>query len=345
MPTQQELDTTKAKATSLASTAGEYAAGSNEIESILKQKLTDAYKANEDIVKPLDTATANYYQAPSTAREKYQGIFNPFSREKLVSQYTTNQAIPMLSYSNLYGQRQGSIADTINAGVGGYNAEAQNATNQANLAQNEYDQMWNEYQFQQQQALEREKMAQKDVKDPFTTFLELQGKLKGFEPNATMVTSGQNADTVLKNIDNITNADAKDLQVAAKIAASTGGNLYGTVVGTIAKMSATPAQLALAEDMVNARNVLRLRFTGAAFSESERPDYAFLTGQDPVLVFKDPQLVKNTFAKLKPQFETISKSGQNPYQDIISGLNQQYLGGGVSSETDSMLDAILRGEQ
>jgi hypothetical protein len=344
MPTQQELDIAKTKATTLTETAGEYSAGANNVESLLKQKLTEAYKANEDIVEPLDKATATYYQAPSVGREKYQDIFNPFTREELVSQYTGNEALPMLSYSNLYGQRQGSIADTINAGVGAYKAETENAVNQANTAQSFYDQMWKEFQFEETQKLEREKLADKG-KDPFTQFLELQAKLKGFEPNSTMITSGQNADTVLKNIENVKNASDKDLSVASKIAAGSGGNAVASIASTYYKMMATPTQISLAEDLVNARNVLRLRFTGAAFSESERPDYAFLTGQDPVLVFGDPNNTRRAFANLEPAFKTISKSGQNPYQDIINNLNTGFLGtgspeSGISSKPIVVQDII-----
>jgi hypothetical protein len=331
MPTMNDLEQQRIKAGAATSTAGEMAAGTNNIESILKQKLTEAYKANADIVKPLDTATANYYSAPSVAREKYQDIFNPFTREKLVSQYTGAEAIPMLSYSNLYGQRQGSIADTINAGVGAYKAQADTATNQASLAQNQYDQMWKEYQFQEQQALEQQKLSAKDTKDPLTAFLELQGKFKGFDPNSTMVTAGQNADTVLANIKHIQEANANDLSVASKIASGIGAGGLPGITSLLYKAQATPQQVELANDLVNARNVLRLKFTGAAFGEGERPDYQFLSGQDPALVFGNPENVRTRMNNLKPMFEKMSKSGVNPYQNIMDKLNESYMGTGSSN--------------
>lgn len=331
MPTLSELEQVRTKANQLTGVAGEYSAGANNVESLLKQKLTEAYKANEDIVKPLDVATANYYSAPSVAREKYQDIFNPFTREKLVSQYTGVESLPMLSYSNLYGQRQGSIADTLKAGTGAYAAEAEAATNQAKVAQNTYDQMWNEYKFQEEQALAREKM--NTAEDPFTKYLKTMTTLRGFEPAQGLITAGQNADDVLRNINNVKNASKEDLAVAAKIASGVGISGLPGLVSTFKKWGATPTQQQLAQDLVNTRNVLRLRYTGAAFSESERPDYAFLTGNDPVLAFADPEFTRKSLTNLEPTFQKISKSGKNPYEDLINNLNQMYMGGGGSSSS------------
>jgi len=326
MPTINDVTQARTDAAAQASTAAQQLAGTYNIESVLKQKLTDAYNANQDIIKPLDTATANYTTAPSVAREKYQDIFNPFSREKLVSQYTANQAIPMQTLSSILGQRQGSIADIINAGTGGYKAQATVAQNQAEQARASYEDIFKEYQFQQQQALEQQKLTVGE--DPFIKLLRLQGKLKTFDPNATMVTTAQNADTVLKNIEDVRNATDEDLKVAAKIASSTGANGVAQING-FAKIFATPKQIQLANSLVNARNVIRLRFTGAAFSESERPDYAFMTGQDPILALLDPNNAAKTrqsITDLEAQFKEISKSGKNRYQGIIDQLDKSYFG-------------------
>src|SRR5574343_1345178 len=90
-------------ATDAAGTVGQLGSMSGSIVDALNTSIQDAYNNNQDIIGGLDTATAQYFQAPSEARVKYQDIWNPFQRENLVSQYTTNQAIPMLSYSSLYG--------------------------------------------------------------------------------------------------------------------------------------------------------------------------------------------------------------------------------------------------
>lgn len=140
-----EIEKAKSEYTAAAKAANDVSSGQYEIENVLKQKLTDAYNYNQDIVKPLDEATASYMTAPSEARVKYEGIFNPFQREDLVSKYTQNQAIPMLTLSNILGLRQGSIADQLNAGIGGYQAKVAQSQGAAQLAQQNYDNLLNEY--------------------------------------------------------------------------------------------------------------------------------------------------------------------------------------------------------
>jgi hypothetical protein len=136
-------------------TMGRYtdlASGGATIADVLKEKALKAFDNNQDIVKPLDEATASYYSAPSTAREKYQGIFNPFSREKLVSEYTNNASLPMLMYANLYGNRMGRIDDLINSGTNAYKAEVTSAEGAANTAQKEYENILKEYELNQKYA-------------------------------------------------------------------------------------------------------------------------------------------------------------------------------------------------
>ena len=94
----------------------------------------------------MDQATQSYFSAPSEARVKYQDIFNPFQRENLVSQYTGTQALPMLSQANILGARMGGISDLMSSAVGGYQAQGARATNQAQLAQQQYQNLFGEYQ-------------------------------------------------------------------------------------------------------------------------------------------------------------------------------------------------------
>lgn len=145
MELPQEVLDAKANASKLASQAGVLGAGGVGIEDRLRKAATEAYNSNQDIVGPLDTATKDYVGAPQVAREKYQDVFNPFSREKLVGQYVGNQALPMLSLSNILGQRMGGIGDIIQGGVNAYGATSTNATNEAQLARQNYQDLFNEY--------------------------------------------------------------------------------------------------------------------------------------------------------------------------------------------------------
>lgn len=139
-------------------TAGAYAAGEPTVSDVLRQKVTEAYANNQDIVAPLDKATTEYLSAPATGREKYQDIFNPFARERLVSQYVGTQALPMLSLSNIYGNRVGRIEDTIGAGTRGYQAAGQLAQNQAQLSQQAYQDSLNEWKMMQDLNMEQQRI-------------------------------------------------------------------------------------------------------------------------------------------------------------------------------------------
>lgn len=129
-----------------ASQLGAYA---GSIPDALKKAVQNAYKDNQDVLTQLDTATADYLQSPSEARVKFQNIWNPFQRESLVSQYTSNQAIPMLSYSGIYGQRMGRAGDLINAGVGAYQADVAAQQAVADAAQQAYENALTQYQLEE----------------------------------------------------------------------------------------------------------------------------------------------------------------------------------------------------
>lgn len=132
-----------------AGTAGQLGSMAGSITDALNTAIQDAYNNNQDIIKGLDTATAKYYQAPSEARVKYQDIWNPFQRENLVSQYTSNQAIPMLSYSSLYGQRMGRAGDLLKAGTGAYESDVAAKQAAADLAQQTYENALTQYQLEE----------------------------------------------------------------------------------------------------------------------------------------------------------------------------------------------------
>lgn len=138
---------TSAREASTAATSNfaDMATGQATIGDILKQKTIDLYNNNQDIVGPLDTATQTYLQSPQVAREKYQDIFNPFTREKLVSQYVGNESMPMLSLSNIYGNRLGRIQDIIGAGTNAYTSAMTAEQAKAEQARQLYTDLLKEY--------------------------------------------------------------------------------------------------------------------------------------------------------------------------------------------------------
>lgn len=151
MATLEDITSARTAAESAQSQYGQLAGYGQTVGDVIKQKALDAYNASQDIIKPLDVATQEYLTAPQVAREKYQDIFNPFSREKLVAQYVGNQSLPMLSLSSILGQRFGRIEDIIGAGTRAYQAQTTSAQSAAELARQHYSDLMTEYQLTQPQ--------------------------------------------------------------------------------------------------------------------------------------------------------------------------------------------------
>jgi type II secretory pathway pseudopilin PulG len=139
---QQGAETAAKDVASISSYAG-------SMPDALKKSIQQAYQDNQDVIGQLDTATAQYLQAPSEARVKFQDIWNPFQRENLVSQYTSNKAIPMMSWSGIYGQRMGRAGDLLSAGVGAYESDVAAKQAAAELAQQTYENALNQYQLEE----------------------------------------------------------------------------------------------------------------------------------------------------------------------------------------------------
>ena len=159
MPLPTEITTAGQQARTAATRAGEMAVGEVTVGDALRKKIAEVYQDSQDIVQPLDVATSEYVSAPAVAREKYQDIFNPFAREKLVSQYTGTQALPMLSLSSILGQRFGRIEDLIGAGTRAYSAQALAAQQAAQQQRLGYTDLLSQYGTEQdlrQQAFENE---------------------------------------------------------------------------------------------------------------------------------------------------------------------------------------------
>lgn len=313
MPTYEEINQARNKAYLSAGQAGSAATRSGSVEAELKDKLNEAYNYNQDIVKPLDEATSSYLTAPQDARVKFENIFNPFQREQLVSQYTQNQAKPMLSLASILGQRQGSLADTVTAGGNVYNQYAQNLQNQAILDRQIYQDMLNEFQSDRNYQLDLEKIAMDKTKadqDNGIDFSKILQIANFGKPSATQSTEALKASEALSAIKVLTDADKDDLRKAAQIA-------NGGFFGAIASIGANSKVMEASRAMDTLRNILRLQFTGAGFSPTELSTYSRLTGSDPYQAFINPTYSAEAAADLTKYFQPIVEAGQNPYQYLM----------------------------
>src|SRR3990167_7032778 len=149
MPTLQDISSAQTGARNAELESGLAGSESYKVEDVLRQKIIDAYGANQDIVKPLDVATQTYLGSPQAGREKYEPIFNPFQRENLVSQYIGTEALPMLSLSSILGQRFGRIEDTIGAGTRAFQSKVAADQSRAQTTRQSYQDLLGEYEMQQ----------------------------------------------------------------------------------------------------------------------------------------------------------------------------------------------------
>lgn len=125
----------------------------------LKQAVQQKLDYNKDLIQQQSGAAADYFAAPAEARAMYQDVHNPFEREKLVSQYRTQQLQPYSTLTDLLGQRMGNVSDIISSGVQGWQGMTDAARAGTQLAQQGYQNVLGEYgmgtdMYQQAQARE-----------------------------------------------------------------------------------------------------------------------------------------------------------------------------------------------
>lgn len=179
----ENITQAREQAQSLATGAGQLASEQFTIGDTLKQKALDAYNANQDIIKPLDVATTDYIQAPSEARAKYVDpesesyVFNPFQAENLVSQYVSQQAIPMLGLSSILGQRFGRVDDIIGAGTRAFQAQTAAEQGRAQQAQGLYQDLLSEYLATEELDIARQKLKDGEGGIPGTTGTYQEGEI------------------------------------------------------------------------------------------------------------------------------------------------------------------------
>lgn len=313
----QNIIQARQEAQSAAGQYGQLAAQKPAISDVLKQKALDLYQNNQDIIQPLDTATQAYMSAPSVGREKYQDIFNPFTREKLVSQYVGNQALPMLSLSSILGQRMGRFEDLMGAGTNAYTAMTTGQQLEAQNKRQLYEDLLNEYKTTEELALSREK-ANKDAGGLSADFWKL---ITLANPNPTQEKTANDAISGLTNIQTLRQMFKKNSNLPKLLGM---GNVGLILSG--GQTSEASKHLKSLQDIIT-----RIR-TGAALNKEEESFYQNLI-LDPIqTVFYGPGGTEESFKILEDIFNKAVTSGKNKYQPFLDLYGSSLLGGGVSDD-------------
>lgn len=109
--------------------------GAGSLPNKLKEALNQKLSYNKDIINQQSDVMQQYFAAPSAARAKYQDVWNPFEREKLVAQERTMALKPYDTLTGVLNQRMGDVADITTAGVQGWQGMVDAASTQLNAAQ------------------------------------------------------------------------------------------------------------------------------------------------------------------------------------------------------------------
>ncbi len=161
METPQAVSDARSNAASLGKTAADYAASAMTIPDQLKKSVQEALDYNKDVIGMRSTALADYQSAPAQANAKFgvqqfgtgpqagqvnpDFIFNPFERNSAIQTFINNQGIPFNVANTLLGMRQGTVADTVDAGTRAFNSQATAAQAAALAARQTYEDVLNEY--------------------------------------------------------------------------------------------------------------------------------------------------------------------------------------------------------
>lgn len=133
-----ELEQARTESESAQKKAVAYQSASSLLPSKLRQAIMEKTEYNKDIIAEQNKKMAEYFAAPSAAREKYQDIWNPFTREKLVTEERTQAYAPYATLTDILSQRMGNIADIIGQGTGAFQAATTAAQGEASIAQQGY---------------------------------------------------------------------------------------------------------------------------------------------------------------------------------------------------------------
>jgi len=129
-----ELQNLQSDYQTAATQASAYESAANLLPQKLRQAIQEKLDYNKDIIEQKNKAMAEYFQAPSAAREKYQDIWNPFQREKLVAQERNIANMGWQNLEDIYANRMGDINDLIAAATGSFNAQVGAQQNKAQIA-------------------------------------------------------------------------------------------------------------------------------------------------------------------------------------------------------------------
>ena len=110
-------------------------AGAGNLPQKLKDALNTKLNNNKDIINQQADTMGAYFNSGAEARQKYQNIWDPFEKAKLVEQQKTMALKPYDVLSGVLENRMGTVNDIVQSGIGGWQGATNAATTKLQAAQ------------------------------------------------------------------------------------------------------------------------------------------------------------------------------------------------------------------
>ena len=110
-------------------------AGAGNLPQKLKDALNTKLNNNKDIINQQSETMSNYFNSGAEARQKYQNIWDPFEKAKLVEQQKSMALQPYDVLSGVLENRMGTVNDIVQSGIGGWQGATNAATTKLQAAQ------------------------------------------------------------------------------------------------------------------------------------------------------------------------------------------------------------------
>lgn len=108
--------------------------GQGSLPAKLKEALNTKLNNNKDIINQQADTMQTYFNSGAVAREKYQDVFNPFEKAKLVQQERSMALRPYDVLSGVLENRMGQVSDIVDSGIQGWQGLVNAASTKAELA-------------------------------------------------------------------------------------------------------------------------------------------------------------------------------------------------------------------
>jgi len=152
-----DLAQARTRAGELGQQAVKYAGTGYTLPDELRQALLKKFDFNKDLIEAQSRAQAEYFAAPAEARAEYikpigaEDYISPVDVESLVAQRRAQAYAPYASLTGILGERKGTLEDIVGTAGRAWTGRAATAGGLAEVMQQQYQNLLNEYQVGVQQ--------------------------------------------------------------------------------------------------------------------------------------------------------------------------------------------------